>query len=356
MNFELITLTFEKYMGILYQYPYLYALSIFISFLIIAKGIEMIFERFLIKTVKKTKSKIDDLILKKIRTPITLILMLIGLRLALLPLNLSENIIAYINNGLYTIGFVIAILVSIAIFDIIIENWALGWAKKRKKIDKNIIQLLRKISRIVIAALGLMFILNTWGVNASPLLASLGVAGIAVAFAMQKTLGNFFGGISLIADKAVKVGDVIELSSGETGTVTDVGLRSTKLETFDNEIIAIPNGNLSESNIKNFALPGPTARLVLPFGVAYGSKIDKVKKITLDAVKDIKGVSKEPGPFIRFSEMGDSALKFKAYLWVDNYRERFSIKDIANTNIYNALNKAGISIPFPQMDVHMRKK
>ncbi|MFO7872323.1 MAG: mechanosensitive ion channel family protein [Candidatus Undinarchaeales archaeon] len=356
MSFESIILTLENYIGILSQYPYLYALSIFISFLVIAKGIELIFEHFLVKAVKKTNSKIDDLIVKKIKTPITLILILIGIRLAAVPIDLSETMVTYFDRGLSTIGFVIAILVSIAVFDVLIENWSLGWAKRRKKIDKSIIHLLQKISRVTVAAIGLMFILNAWGINASPLLASLGVAGLAVAFAMQKTLGNFFGGISLVADKAVKVDDVIELSTGEIGTIVDVGLRSTKLKTFDNEVITVPNGILSETNIKNFALPGPTARLVLSFGVAYGSSVEKVKKIVLNAIEGIKGISKEPEPFVRFSEMGDSALKFKAYIWVDDYRERFSIKDIANTNIYNALNKAGIIIPFPQMDVHLKKK
>jgi len=356
INSESLFQMFNPYLGFLQQYPYLYALTIFVGFFIVAKLVVIVFEGILMQMAKKTTSEVDDLILMRTKHPLSFILLIIGARLALIPLELTGKTLLYITLGLSTLVILVGIFITILIFDIVIDNWAKHWASRaNRRADKQVIMLFRKISRIVIVILGLMFVLNLWGVNASPLIASLGVAGIAVAFALQSTLGNLFGGISLIIDKSVETGDVIELDNGTVGTVFDVGFRSTKLRTFDNEVVIIPNGKLASSQIKNYAPPDPSARLVLPFNVAYGSNVEKVKKTTLDSIKGIKGISKESKPYVRFIEMGDSGLKFKAYIYVEDYHERFSVKDVANTRIYDALNKAKINIPFPQMDVHLKK-
>ena len=142
----------------------------------------------------------------------------------------------------------------------------------------------------------------------------------------------------MIGDKSIKVGDLVYLENSVKGKIKKIGLRSTKIITFDNELIIIPNTKLAESIIQNVALPEPKSRAVVPFGVAYGSDIDKVKKIVVKEIKSIKAVCKEPEPLVRFIEMGDSSLKFKAYFYVESFDERFATIDIVNTKIYNALN------------------
>ena len=139
------------------------------------------------------------------------------------------------------------------------------------------------------------------------------------------------------------------------GKIEKIGLRSTKIRTFDNEWIIIPNTKLAESQIQNVALPEPKSRVVIPFGVAYGTNIEKVKKIVMKEIKSIKNAVDNPEPSIRFDEMGNSSLNFKAYFHVSSFEHRWESIDEANTKIYNALNKAGIEIPFPQMDVHLKK-
>ena len=195
-----------------------------------------------------------------------------------------------------------------------------------------------------------------WGIQIGPLLAGLGIAGLAVALALQPTLSNIFSGVSMILDKTLKVGDLVYLDQNVKGKVERIGLRSTRIRTFDNELVIIPNTKLADSQIQNIALPEPKSRATVMFGVAYGSNIDNVKKIIIKELKTIKGVSKDPGPIVRFSEMADSSLNFKAYFYVDHFEDRASGVDEANTKIYNALNKAGIEIPFPQRDVHMKKE
>jgi len=243
------------------------------------------------------------------------------------------------------------------VIDVLIDEWGMKWAKKTKStLDDSLVSLLQKTSKVLIFLIGFIYILDIWGIEVVPFVASLGIAGVAVAFALQDSLKNVFGGITLILDKSVSVGDVIELDEATKGTVLSVGIRSTKIKTFDNELITIPNGKLADSKIWNYAQPDLSARLVVPFNVAYGSDIDKVKKIVLKGIKKIDHILDDPRPTIRFVEMGDSALKFKLYLQVDHYSNRFPTKDRVNTIIYNIMRKNRIVIPFPQLDVHLKKK
>ena len=168
-------------------------------------------------------------------------------------------------------------------------------------------------------------------------------------------LSNIFGGVSIILDKSVNVGDLVNLDDGTSGKISKIGIRATKVQTFDNEMIIVPNSKLANSNIKNIAQPEPKSRVVIPFGVAYGTDIEKVRKVVMKEIKTVTGFAKEPEPSVRFVEMGDSSLNFKAYFFVESFEQRFNAIDEANTKIYNALSKNKIEIPFPQMDIHVKK-
>ncbi|HIH43281.1 TPA: mechanosensitive ion channel family protein [Candidatus Woesearchaeota archaeon] len=316
-----------------------------------------ILEKYVKHLTSKTKTKLDDLILAKISRPISLILLLAGIRFALIPLNLHEKVSFYLFHVVSTLIAIIIGYIVTGVLKILIHEWGKKWAEKTmSKIDDQLVRLLDRFSYILVVIIVLMFLLDSWGIKIGPLLASLGVAGIAVAFALQNTLNNVFGGISMIVDKSLKVGDEIEIDATTKGIVLDVGFRSTKIKTRNNEIIIMPNGQLANSKIVNYVLPDSTIRIAVPFSVAYGSDIIKVKMLVLNEVSQIKGVLKDPGSSIYFKEMGASSLNFDALLWVKDYQNRFKIKDEANTRIYNALNSAGISIPFPQMDVHVRNQ
>jgi len=279
------------------------------------------------------------------------------LRLALIPLPFQEKILTYLTRFLYSIIVVVAGYLVIKVFDIIIGEWGKGFAKKTKtNVDDTIISLLHKVAQIIMVVLVFLFILDGWGVQIGPLLASLGVAGIAVAFALQSTIANIFGGISLILDKTLKKGDIVKLDGGESGVVYDVGIRSTKVKTWNNEIITIPNGKLVESMVHNISLPDPSIRINIEFGVAYGSKIDKVKKIVVDSVLSCKDTLRDPAPRILFLAMADSSLNFKVMFWVDDLSKKWDTHQEAIQKIYENLGKNKISIPYPQMDVHLKKK
>ena len=350
-------MAFEQYIAIIQQNKYVYSLTLLIVFYLLSKFAVFLSKKVILKITGKTKTNIDDLIVEKTNGPVSIILLLVGFRLALFPLGIKQSILDALEHITSSLIILAVTYIAIAVFDIIIDGWAKKVAERTKSaMDNDIVPIFHRFSRIFISIVGLLFILPVWGIQIGPLLTSLGIAGVAVAFALQSTLGNIFGGVSLILDKSIKVGDKIRLDSDTMGTVMDVGLRSTKIKTWDNELITIPNGKLADSRVLNFTQPDPSVRAVIDFGVEYGSDISKVKKTVLDALSRIPEVLKEPAPNVLMVEMGDFALKFKTLFWVAHFDEKFETKALATEEIYKALTKAGITIPFPTRTVYMADK
>ncbi len=326
-----------------------------LSFAIIRLG-AFILEKVILKLTVKTKTDLDDKIISKTAKPITILVLLFGVKIALSPLELSEDIVQLTNEIITSLIILVSAYIIYVIFDLLFAKaWRRFARKANTKANDALIQLTQGTVKVILVILTILYLLSYWGIEIGPLLAGVGIGGIAIAFALQSSLANVFGGISIIMDKTVRVGDWIKLEDGTVGIILKIGLRSTKLKTFDNETIYVPNSKLSDSKVQNIAMPDPKSRVVIPFGVAYGSDIDKVKKTVLKVIKSIDHYVGDPEPTVKFLEMGDSALKCKAFFFVDSYENRFNAIDEANTKIYNALNKAGISIPFPQMDVHLKK-
>lgn len=310
-----------------------------------------VIEKIFIKIfVKKTKTKLDDLIVEKTRGPIWLLILLIGIQIAISKLELTTQLPTELikTTIVLTITFIV-----VRVFDVLIE--VIGkkiTAKTQSTIDDDLLPLIHGFSRVLLWVIGFLIVLSEWGIEIAPFLASLGIAGIAIGFALQDSLKNIFGGISLILDKTFKKGDIIKTESGVMGIVYDIGLRSTRIKTWDNQIVTIPNGNLSVTNIENWVQPDLSIRIVINFGVEYGSEIEKVKKLVMDIIKKNKHVSKEPAPQLLFTDMADSALTFSLRFFVSDIAVKLSTEEEVRIKIYNALNKAKIGIPFPQRTIH----
>jgi len=332
---------------------------LFILFLVF-RIVFFVLEKIFLRITLKTKTDLDDIILKKSSAPVNFLLLFVALRLVLgqTDLGISVGVLDSLNNIILTI-----IVLSVGYLIYIISDLVLSRAfrkiavRTKSKFDDSLFTLVHSVLKITLVILVILYVLSVWGVEILPLLGALGVAGIAVALALQPVLSNIFSGASMILDKSVSRGDLVYLDSQTKGKILKVGMRSTRILTFDNELIIVPNTKLAEGTIQNVALPEPKSRVVVKFGVAYGSDIEQVKEIVLKEVRTVKNLVIDKGrePKVRFLEMADSSLNFKAYFYVDTYDERFNAIDEINTKIYNALNKARIGIPFPQMDVHLKK-
>ncbi|MBU0628598.1 MAG: mechanosensitive ion channel family protein [Nanoarchaeota archaeon] len=325
-------------------------------FFVFAKLAAWVAERFILKLAAKTKTEVDDIIVKKTRTPMSILLFVLGIKLAVVPLNLEAATSAMANHIISTLAVLLLSYVVVVILDILLEAGIKRKALKTgAEADENLILISTKTSRVVFFIIAALFILRIWDIQIGPLLASLGIIGVAVAFGLQNTLGNIFGGVSLLLDRSIKVGDVVKIDEETSGTVIDVGLRSTRIKTWNNEVVIIPNGKLAGVNIKNYVLPNSEARIEVLFSVAYGSDVDKVKKVVMGEIKKLDNLSKSHDPSVMFIEMGASSLNFKCLVWIKSYKERFATKEKLNCLIYNSFSKNKISIPFPQMDVYVKQ-
>ncbi len=345
--------TFEE----LFANVYVQAFFIFALFVVGAQIIYLVFTTFVKKLASRTETKLDDLIVSRITLPITIGILFFGAKLGLDHLNFAyESVTLRIVDSAVILIFAFAVKLLI---DILIDSWIKPKAKDTEStFDDSVLPLIHRFSTAIVMLIGVAIVLNRWGINVGPLLAGLGVVGIAVAFALQSTLGNVLSGIGLVLDKNFQVGDVIEIETGKSGTVVDIGFRSTKILTADNEMLVVPNAQLAGMSFKNFMQPDVRLRVTFNASVAYGSDPDKVKKILMEQLKKISSVKilKEPAPFVLFMEMGDFALKFNMYFWVETPKERFLVKDELNTLVYNAFRKAKVQVPFPTQTVYLKKE
>jgi small conductance mechanosensitive channel len=200
--------------------------------------------------------------------------------------------------------------------------------------------------------IGILFALSQLGISLGPLLAGLGIAGFIIGFAMQDSLANFASGMLILMYKPFDVGDVVE-AGGVHGKVSSMSLVNTTIMTLDNQTLVVPNNLIWGSVIKNVTAQR-TRRIDLVFGIAYGDDIEKAEKVFADIVESHEKTLDHPEPIVRVHELADSSVNFVVRPWVktDDYWEVYW--DLTRA-VKLGLDKAGISIPFPQRDVHMYK-
>jgi len=344
-------MAFNDLIMFMWNHQYLKAVIYFVGSLIVMYFILWIFKGVFTSLAKKTKTKVDDIIVEKTRFPFALLIFLLGARLAVGSIQFPYDEI--VGKGLTSLIIVSLTHVIVVVSNTIIKDWGVKIARKTKSsVDDELVLMLQRFIKIALYLVGIMYVLAVWDIQIGPLLASLGIAGIAVAFALQTTLGNLFGGISLILDKTFRVGDIVQLDDGQLGEVKKVSLRSTKLRTFDNELVTVPNGKLADSKIINWNMPDLKVRVNIPFGVEYGSSVARVKKVVMEIVKKHKNILKDPAPQILFREMADSSLNFLLRFWLDDIGQKVEMKDKVITEIYDTLNKNKIGIPFPTRTVY----
>jgi len=235
------------------------------------------------------------------------------------------------------------------------------WLSKAKEVvgagrQMDLVAVSRKVLNLIIFVLLIIFLLSLWGVKVTALVASLGIVGIVIGLALQTTLSNIFGGITLIADKSFKIGDFIQLETGEAGEIINVGLRSTRIKSFEegNEII-VPNNLLMNSKIINYGRPQVHLKKRIKIGVTYGSDVEKTKEILLECAKKIDKILKKPPPEVYFVEMADFSLNFLTVFWISNFKHRFIAQDKFISLAYEQLQNQGIQIPFPTQTIHLKK-
>jgi MscS family membrane protein len=222
-------------------------------------------------------------------------------------------------------------------------------------VDDQFLVLFKKTARVVFFFVAATIILEHLGVKITGLLATAGVASLALAFAAQETLSNMISGFVLMIDRPFKVGDRVELSSGKTGDILEVGLRSTRIMSLDNTVITIPNAEIAKSQIVNLNLPNPSFKMHASVGIGYSSDIRKAKDIIQEVLSSNDQVLKAPAPEIFFLEFGESSLNISYEWWISDYKNHKRVRDSVNIVIKDRFDQAGIEIPFPRREIRIRK-
>jgi potassium efflux system protein len=201
--------------------------------------------------------------------------------------------------------------------------------------------------------LAALIAVSTAGLNLSSLAVVAGALSVGIGFGLQTIVSNFVSGIILLVERPIKEGDWIEVS-GQSGYVRKISVRSTRIETFDRHDVIIPNSDLIAGTVRNMTLSNKTGRLILPIRVAYGSDLEKVKEILINAARAHYTIARYPYPFVLFIGMGDSALNLELRCYLKDVNNILTTQSDLYFTIYNELGKAGIEIPFPQQDVHFK--
>ena len=260
---------------------------------------------------------------------------------------------------LYLVELIYSIIIIIVAYitnKIIFQRWIYHLAKKAK-IKKAILKPLKNLISAAIYIIAILLILKVFGLEGSltGLLAGAGFAGIVVGFAAKDIIGNFIGGIILILDKKFSVGDIVEIA-GISGKVEDINIRTTTIMTWDGELVIVPNAKASNEIIKNRSLNKPFIRLRLPLGVEYGADMETVIKVCDKVMGKFKEIEKDPKPQVVFEEFGKSSLNFELRFWIN--LDKVSPPDIktkVSIELKKELKKNKIGIPFPHVEVIMKK-
>jgi len=253
----------------------------------------------------------------------------------------------------YGMKFILAIVVLIVGLIVIkaITKWAVKMMK-RGSVDDSLIPFIRSLISITLKLLLIVSILSMVGIQMTSFIALLGAAGLAVGLALQGTLQNFAGGVIILLFKPYKVDDYIT-TQGFSGTVKEIQIFSTILTTPDNQTIIIPNSPISVNAITNYSTQD-TRRVDFTFGIGYSDDIDKARSVIMKVLNNDERILKEPEPLVKISNLGDSSVDFATRVWV-KYGDYWSVFFDTNEKIKKEFDSEGISIPFPQQDVHLYK-
>ncbi|MCB8945985.1 MAG: mechanosensitive ion channel family protein [Ardenticatenaceae bacterium] len=308
------------------------------------------------RLTERTKTQLDDVFMKAVRLPLRLSILVWGMEIALAETQaVPEGWVGAVDRLFFVLY---AIIVYLALYWLIsgLINWYAQEVSHLTKTDwdDRFLTLFRRIGLVVLTAVVVITILGRYGIEISGLVTTLGIGSLAVALAAQETLGDMITGFTIMIDQPFKVGDRVEVNEIDTwGDVVDIGLRSTRIRTRDNRTVSVPNSVIGKGLIVNYSDPTTKYRVQTHVGIAYGSDVERARQVMIEAIEAEDWVMKNERIEALFLEFGDSALIFRVRCWIEHYVETRRIIDKMNTALYQALNREGIEIPFPQRVVHV---
>lgn len=251
-----------------------------------------------------------------------------------------------------TVGLLILVIISFVVASYLLKWIRKAFTRKMDDTDKNKFVSVFKFIKYITYIVVFIAILSLAGINITPILAASAFLLVGLGLALQELFQDIIGGVFIIIDKSLLVGDIVEID-GKVGRVIEIKLRTTRAVTRDDKIIIIPNHKFISDTIYNYTQNRKTTREAVSVGVAYGSDTRKVEELLLQSVAQQSGVLKSPKPFVLFENFGDSSLDFSVYFFISDSFVDPRIKSAIRFKIDALFREHKITIPFPQRDVHI---
>lgn len=332
------------------------ALLILALFWTLSQLVVMVLNKWGRRLASFTATDLDDRILERTIPSVSRLFIILGVYLAIRSLPLHEKLVIVASGLLYIILVVLVFNLIYRALDDLMKWYVTGQQDTSSAaISRQILPVAEKIISLFLMATALIFILKHFNYDIWSLITALGIGSLAIGLAAKDTLAHMISGFTLMFDRPFRIGDRIQLTGGQVGDVDNIGLRSTKIKTLDNQLLIIPNSDLCNTILINQAFPDKRAKGRINIGVGYGSDVVQVKELLVSTAKEVVDVLTDPAPEAYFTSFGDSSLNMALFFWVDEYGRLFATTDKINTLIMQRFKENGIDIPFPTRTVIMDK-
>jgi small-conductance mechanosensitive channel len=311
-----------------------------------ARFLSFLLGRTLARAARRTARPLDDRAITGLQRPLTYALFLLGAYVAVHRMPASGGWIDRLDQALYALAVVLVSLALIRAYGILLD-WYSTESRRGEVLATEFGPLLSKLGRLVIVVLGLIAVLNHFGVNVQSLVVSLGVGSLALGLAAQDTLANMFAGFTLMLDRPFKIGDRIQLATGEVGDVQTIGMRATQIRTLDDTYLIVPNSSLTRERLVNLSRPSRSIATRLEVGLAYGTDLAQAKRILREAALSSEYIDQERAPQVLVSRFADFSVNFQLVFWARDYTQQGLARSQVHEEAYRLLRGAGIEIPVP---------
>ena len=335
------------------------AALLFVGFLIASGVANVVMRVFLGRLARRTPGTLDEELLNVVRGPVVLFIVLSGLFLALLILTNLESpryaLIAGFDDQIRR-AWLVVVIAEVAYLLYHLLDATMTWyiqsvaQTTETQLDDRLLPPLKRIMPLLVYSLGFLMALSVLNIPISPILAGLGIGGLAVALAVQPTLANFFAGTYVVTEGELNVGDYIELQGGPSGYVVEVGWRSTKIRSMYNNLVIIPNSQMANSIVTNYYSPEPSMNVLVYCGVSYDSDLEVVESVVKEEAQELVTESEhavDGEPWFGFDEFGDSNISFWVFVQAKDRLGSFYLTSDLVKVIHSRLTAEGIEINYP---------
>jgi small-conductance mechanosensitive channel len=324
----------------------LVSLAILLGSYLAARAASYLFGVVLARAARRTATALDGRLVKAVEPPLTRVLFLLGVYAAVHRSPLPPRWIRRLDEGLFVLAVLLITLAAVRSYGIVLA-WYGSESKTaaRDRLAAEFVPFLSKAGNVVIVLLAAIAILKHFGQDFSSLVVSLGVGSLAIGLAAQDTLANMFAGFTLMLDRPFRIGDRVQLASGELGDVEAIGMRATRIRTADETTLVVPNSLLVKERLLNLTQPTRAITTRVDVGVAYGSDLARVRRILTESALASDHVDREREPVAVVTRFGEFSVVLRVVFWAKDYVQQGLAASEVHEEIYRRLSEAGIEIP-----------